>query len=272
MQIDLTRDCYVDRSVYSLARLHGEALKKGARYADTSKTICVHFLDGVLFPDEPLHATASMRFDETKNQVNDKLQLHYIQLGKFNKKLSEIEENDTESLIYRLFKVKTWEELRTMEEIRNETMNNLAYSMTIVEGDSLSYERNRLLEIANYVDMIEFKKLGKSKEEFEQHLINKRMFRECIKSGIAIGEQSGIEKGIEKGISETIEGLLGINMPLPQIASVLKRPESKIEEIIKRNVKCEDGVPADDEWIARYRDRTEPQQDYENERDDGWER
>jgi predicted transposase/invertase (TIGR01784 family) len=179
MQIDLLRDSYADRSVYSLTRLHGEALKKGEKYESVRKTMYVHFLDGVLFPDEPFHATASMRFDESKNQVNDKLNLHYIQLGKFNKKLSEIDENDTENLIYKLFKAKTWEELRTMESVSNETVRNLAYNMTVIDGDPLAIQRERLLDKARYAQMVEReKKAERERQDKERERQDKERERE----------------------------------------------------------------------------------------------
>jgi len=88
---------YVDRGLFYGGRLVYSGLEKGDNYDKLKKSIVISFVNGTLFPEtDKIHTVFHLREDSCNIKMTDKLEFHYIELGKINdaiigKNLSEIE-------------------------------------------------------------------------------------------------------------------------------------------------------------------------------------
>ncbi len=77
---------YIVRTVYYLAKLFGDQLETGGRYQDLATTIGISITDFELFKSTPeLHNTFRLTNARTGEVLTDKLELHYIELTKYDK-------------------------------------------------------------------------------------------------------------------------------------------------------------------------------------------
>ncbi|MBI4861011.1 MAG: Rpn family recombination-promoting nuclease/putative transposase [Candidatus Riflebacteria bacterium] len=76
---------YIQRALYYLARLFGGQLETGAEYELLAKTIGISLVDFNLFPDlEDLHSTYRFYDPVHRRELSDVLEIHFIELVKFN--------------------------------------------------------------------------------------------------------------------------------------------------------------------------------------------
>ena len=73
------------RSVFSVSGLLHNNLNKGQDYADAKISIVICILSFNIFKDGDYIVSASLRRDDTHEQVSDKIKIYYIQLPKFIK-------------------------------------------------------------------------------------------------------------------------------------------------------------------------------------------
>ena len=85
VQVKPAKD-YIVRTVYYLAKLFGDQLETGGRYQDLATTIGISITDFVLFDYTPdLHNTFHLTNIKSGALLTDKLELHYIELTKYDK-------------------------------------------------------------------------------------------------------------------------------------------------------------------------------------------
>lgn len=76
-------DIYINRTVYYCCRQLSESLAGGDDYGRIKKSIVISFVKGKLFPSEtPFHSVYTMCERNTKQQLTDIMELHYIELDK----------------------------------------------------------------------------------------------------------------------------------------------------------------------------------------------
>lgn len=74
---------FCDRAVYYGGKLVNSALEKGEDYDKIKKSVVISFVNGSLFSDtDKLHTTFRQREIEEGIQLSDRLELHFIELGK----------------------------------------------------------------------------------------------------------------------------------------------------------------------------------------------
>jgi len=77
---------YIVRTVYYLSRLFGDQLEAGGRYQDLATTIGISITDFKLFDYTPdLHNTFRLLNVKSSVELTNKLELHYIELIKYDK-------------------------------------------------------------------------------------------------------------------------------------------------------------------------------------------
>jgi flagellar biosynthesis/type III secretory pathway protein FliH len=141
-----------------------------------------------------------------------------------------------------------------MKQSENTITSGIAQSALLFNDDYCEREYARMKLKS---DLYEASLKRHFQKHFEQHF--EKHFEQAKKQVFKRGIEQGIERGVEETLSETINGLLGVGMPISKISLALKRPEGKIEELIKKHKLNENGERIGDEWIAEYRSRTEPQ-------------
>jgi len=85
---------YEKRILYYWAKLHQQQLREGQDYLELQPTISISFLDHVLFPDTADAAKYHRHFrllDENRRCFTNDIELHIIELPKFNKSADELE-------------------------------------------------------------------------------------------------------------------------------------------------------------------------------------
>lgn len=79
-----TRDHFIKRTLYYLARLYSASIEKGDSYGKLAKTISISLLNFQLFKDLPcLHSTFHMRECKHGLTLSEVLEIHYVELPKF---------------------------------------------------------------------------------------------------------------------------------------------------------------------------------------------
>ena len=80
------------RSLYYLSRLYSEQLKQGDEYKKLNGAIGINILNFNLLNNERYHNSYLFKESETNEVFTDLMQIHIIELPKFNKKPSEIKD------------------------------------------------------------------------------------------------------------------------------------------------------------------------------------
>ena len=74
------------RTMYYWAKMFVEQLKSGDKYQDLQKTITINILNYDIFPKiERFHTTFHIREDKLGFVLTDRLEIHFIELGKFRR-------------------------------------------------------------------------------------------------------------------------------------------------------------------------------------------
>ena len=86
------------RSLYYLSRLYSEQLKQGDKYKELNGAIGINILNYNMLNNDRYHNHYLFKEHETNEVLTDLMQIHIIELPKFNKKPSEID-NELESWV-----------------------------------------------------------------------------------------------------------------------------------------------------------------------------
>lgn len=137
---------WTERSLSYICRTYDQ-LYKGQKYDEALQVYHIGFLDFTLFPQYPeFYATYKMKNEKTNYVYSDKFVLSVINLNKIE---LATEEDKAYGVDYwaRLFKVKTWEELKTMVKDR-EDLQEVADSIYKANSDELVRQQCRAREEA----------------------------------------------------------------------------------------------------------------------------
>lgn len=186
---------YADRSVYYGGRLVNSALASGEEYDKMKKSIVISIINGKLFPhSERLHTVFQLREVEQGFPLSDRLELHFIELGKVDgrKRVEEMDpveklaaymryagEEDREPYLCRLIK-EGGEAIEMTERLFKElTEDQIAYEL---RESQIRYEHDQASWKAYY-----------------KHEGLKEGLEEGRKEGRKEGHKEGLEQGLEQG-------------------------------------------------------------------------
>ena len=145
MQVENKHD-WTDRSLSYLCRSFDQ-LYHGQDYCKALPVIHIGFLDYTLFPDAPEFYATNMLLNVKNHRIyNDKFRLSVVDLTQIE---LATEEDKTYQIDYwaRLFKAKTWEDLKMLAE-KNEYLEEAAQSVYVANADEIVRQKCYAREMA----------------------------------------------------------------------------------------------------------------------------
>ncbi|MBQ8804476.1 MAG: Rpn family recombination-promoting nuclease/putative transposase, partial [Tyzzerella sp.] len=140
MQVE-NKHNWPDRSLSYLCRSFDQ-LYRGQEYDEALPVIHIGFLDYTLFPDVPEFYATNMLMNVRNHRIyNGKFKLSVVDLSKIE---LATEEDKAFQIDYwaRLFKAKTWEEIKMLAE-KNEYLQEAAQSVYVANADELVRQKCR---------------------------------------------------------------------------------------------------------------------------------
>ena len=161
----------IERTLYYWAGLYYTGLKRGRDYKLNNKVITINILMYNIFKKESYHTIATIRDNENKEKITDRLEIHFIELPKFLKSKENGNRKLRQWLEFICNKRKAEIEMAVRE---NEKIAKASQEWEYLRGDEA------------------VKRMAFLKEKWERDW----------NSGMHSAEEAGIEKGMKKGKRE----------------------------------------------------------------------
>ena len=161
----------IERTLYYWAGLYYTGLKRGRGYKLNNKVITINILMYNIFKKESYHTIATIRDNENKEKITDRLEIHFIELPKF---LKSKEKGNR--------KLRQW-----LEFICNKRKGEI--EMAVKENEKIA-KASQEWEYLRGDEAV--KRMAFLKEKWERDW----------NSGMHSAEEAGIEKGMKKGKRE----------------------------------------------------------------------
>jgi len=123
---------YPERSLYYWAREYSTSLQAGMPYNELPKTIVISILDFNLFACKDYHSEFGLLETKRNEQLTDKLALHYFELPKRSKEISN--EDNLLELWLALFSAKHEDDLRNIEKLEVSIMADVINAYRSITG------------------------------------------------------------------------------------------------------------------------------------------
>ena len=164
----------IERTLYYWAGLYYTGLKRGKDYKLNNKVITINILMYNIFKKENYHTIATIRDNEDKEKITDRLEIHFIELPKF---LKSKEKGNR--------KLRQW-----LEFICNKRKGEI--EMAVKENEKIA-KASQEWEYLRGDEAV--KRMAFLREKWERDW----------NSGMHSAEEEGIEKGMKKGIKKGIK-------------------------------------------------------------------
>lgn len=163
---------YADRSLFYGGRLVNSSLENGEEYDRMKKSIVISFMNGIIFKDlSSLHTVFQLRERNCRHLLSDRLEIHFIELGKAaGKTVSELS-SPVEKLAgyFRYAGEKSKESyLKSLMQTRGEPLQMIEKVFgTITEDERIEemYWRKRVYDHDQATLLSDARKEGKEKGE-----------------------------------------------------------------------------------------------------------
>lgn len=191
---------YPNRIVLYGGRLVNSSLQRGADYDKMKKSIVVSIINGTLFPAIPsCHSVFQVRERETGIILSDRLEFHFLELGK-------VHADKSVSDMTRIEKLAVYFKYASDE-------NEKDYVQEILVEEDLAMAENAYRTLTQ--DEIEFEKMETEiRSEFHRNTELAYARKEGREEGIGIGRKEGREEGIGEGIGIGEDKLGQLNLLL----------------------------------------------------------
>ena len=185
---------YVERSVYYASELLASQLQKGQSFTQLAPTIGISLVDFDLFPDQDdLHSTFVLYDVTHQRKLSDILEMHYIELKKFNESKPHA--------------------LRTPFE---KWLHILKYADFY---QSLSSELPPELQEEEGIDMaVDAMNRALARDDVRELIEARLKFQRDQATRLEVALQQGIEKGRQEGVQHVALRLLSTGLPLDAIS------------------------------------------------------
>ena len=201
----------IERTLYYWAGLYYTGLKRGKDYKLNNKVITINILMYNIFKKENYHTIATIRDNENKEKITDKLEIHFIELPKFLKS----KENGNR-------KLRQW-----LEFICNKRKGEI--EMAVKENEKIA-KASQEWEYLRGDEAV--KRMAFLKEKWE------RDWNSGMHSAEEAGIEKGMKKGMEKGIEEVARKMLQEEIDKTIISKVTNLSLDEIEKLRKEiNIK-----------------------------------
>ncbi|OON90391.1 MAG: hypothetical protein ATN32_04060, partial [Candidatus Epulonipiscium fishelsonii] len=140
-------DDMLKRSLYYWAKNYSADMKKGTFYEDLKSVVCINLLCYNLFNDENLHHKFTLYDKKLKQDYNEDLEIHFLEINKLSLQKSSTRNN---SLFDWLNFIKSPHSDSTLKAIsRNKKVFKAMEVLTVISGDKemreLSWRRDMLI-------------------------------------------------------------------------------------------------------------------------------
>ena len=141
VQVEDEKD-YPERSLYHWARIYSSALKTGNQYSSLPRVIIISILDFLMFDCAEYRSEFGALELNRHEVLSDKLAMLYFEVRKLPK---EIDKKNELELLLSLFRAKTEEELKQLEEMEVAVVKQAigAYREVVVSPEFRELERLR---------------------------------------------------------------------------------------------------------------------------------
>ena len=223
----------IERTLYYWAGLYYTGLKRGKDYKLNNKVITINILMYNIFKKENYHTIATIRDNENKEKITDKLEIHFIELPKFLKSKEKGNRKLRQWLEFICNKRKGEIEMAVKE---NEKIAKASQEWEYLRGDE-AVKRMAFLREKWERDW------NSGMHSAEEAGIEKGM-KKGMKAGIEKGKKEGEKRGLKKGKEEVAIKMLkkGIeeatieevtNLTLEEIENIKEKLKSEVEYEIK---------------------------------------
>ncbi|SHK17920.1 Rpn family recombination-promoting nuclease/putative transposase [Tepidibacter formicigenes] len=217
------RDNYRKRSLYYWSKMYGETIEDGDAYETLKKCIVVNILDfNLLKETKKYHSKFKVKDIEENFELLDDLEIHYLELPKFNDNKSVKEMNELEKWLVFI--------KDAGDEGKEELVNGIRNKSEVIDMAGKMLEKLSQDEKARqkYYQREKWLLDEKSKIAYEK-IQRQRALEEGLKQGI----KQGIEQGIEQGKIEIVKNLLMIGVDIEKIIQASGLSKKEIENIQK---------------------------------------
>lgn len=199
---------YIVRTVYYLSKLFGDQLEAGGRYQDLATTIGISITDFKLFDNTPdLHNTFRLLNVKSSVELTDKLELHYIELIKYDKDKPYKE----------MTKFEKWLYLLKFSELYQDRLAPIPEALKNEEEIVMAIEAYRHAVADNYVkELIDFRRKASIDEA----------------SRIEEASRDAEARGEIKGKIEMARQMLHDGMDIKTVIKYSGLPEDEIRKLI----------------------------------------
>ena len=232
-----------ERFVYYWAKMYAANLRVGHSYSDLRKTICIVILDDVFQKTKGIEDPKTVwkvTEDENKKQIlTDHFELVIIELPKALKAYKKNKNDELLQWLMFLDNAKSEEVTQIMEE--NEDIKEAKEELEKISQDDILRRRalSRTLDIA---DRLQFEKEAReAEEEAKEAKEEAKEAKEESKKAKELAEQAQNElkqsqnelKQAKLEKIEIIKDMHKANIPVEQIAKIVKLEENEVKEILK---------------------------------------
>jgi len=203
------------RSLFYWSQMYLMGLNKGDDYITLNPAITINILGHKIFPNEPLHSMYSIYNIETGRRLNEDLELHFLEVPKFQKKP-----------IVEMTRIERWLAYFS-NKLNTEEMEELAMSDATIK------------KAVNDTDIFMM--------DFEERLkyINRQMaimdYNTDMRVSREEGHRAGLEEGHKAGLADgekiadrrTALNMLKAKEPIEKITQYTSLTETEIHELAK---------------------------------------
>ncbi len=186
---------YDKRALYYWSKIYDGQIHSGINYDVLTKTISINILNFNCLIEENYHNVYHILNDETYSLLSDDLEIHFIELEKYDEKLVSI----LDRWVNFLKKAEYYSQKYMPEELTDEPTIKRALdvleTINFSDDERESYEARLkfLRDEANIVKTAENKARIKGHEEGHE---------EGLKEGLKEGRKEGLKEGLEEGMKE----------------------------------------------------------------------
>ena len=203
------RIAYDQRALYYWSKIYSQQLSEGQSFSKLRKTISINVLNFNHFNEPDYHNIYHLLNTKTHSRYSEDLELHFIELKKFNKDLSHLKTALDRWALF-LTKAEQWERNFFPRELKNDpAIEKAAHALDTLSLDKEEREiyEAQLMWLRDQAAILE-----KTQEDSEAIGLEKG---EAI--GLEKGEAIGLEKGeaigLEKGEAIGLEKGVAKNCP-----------------------------------------------------------
>ena len=214
------------RSLYYWSRLYNQ-LRRGKPYGELPRTVCINLLAFTLFTDAELSSDwhncfAVVNRKRPEHHLTEDLEIHFLELPKWERlpRRHTSEYSAIEKWLAYFSRSTTPEQ-----------MEELAMSEAIIR-DALQAEQYFMMDpnLVTAYDQTEKARLDRIARE--EYLLDQGR-EEGRRAGLDEGRKAGLEEGRKEGHRDIALTLLGLNMPIDEIATITGLPKTEIMALRK---------------------------------------